>query len=48
MNNPEIFNQNILNQITSEIVVLDKDLKLFGLMIQQLQITGKYQTTIQI
>ena len=27
MNNPEIFNQNILNQITSEIVVLDKDLK---------------------
>ncbi len=27
MNNPEIFNQTILNQITSEIVVLDKDLK---------------------
>jgi len=27
MNNPEKFNQTILNQITSEIIVLDKDLK---------------------
>ena len=27
MNNPEKFNQAILNQITSEIIVLDEDLK---------------------
>ena len=27
MNNPEKFNQTILNQITSEIIVLDKDFK---------------------
>ena len=27
MNNPEKFNQTILNQITSEIIVLDEDLK---------------------
>ena len=31
MNNPEKFNQTILNQITSEIIVLDKDLKVIWL-----------------
>ncbi len=31
MNNPEKFNQTRLNQITSEIIVLDKDLKVIWL-----------------